>query len=101
MVGAERFELPTLWTQTRCASQTALRSDTSHKCKYHYKNSLKILIIFFLTFKFFSFFLYYDFFYFSNDAINAFLLKRQSLLVNPQGLLAIVTQQDMPWLVRV
>ncbi len=24
MVGAERFELPTLWSQTRCASQAAL-----------------------------------------------------------------------------
>ena len=27
MVGAKRFELPTLWSQTRCASQTALRPD--------------------------------------------------------------------------
>lgn len=27
MVGAERFELPTPWSQTRCASQTALRPD--------------------------------------------------------------------------
>ena len=27
LVGAERFELPTLWSQTRCASQTALRPE--------------------------------------------------------------------------
>ena len=27
VVGAERFELPTLWSQTRCASQTALRPE--------------------------------------------------------------------------
>ena len=27
MVGAERFELPTLWSQTRCASQAALRPE--------------------------------------------------------------------------
>ncbi len=34
MVGAERFELPTLWSQTRCASQTALRPEETLSKKY-------------------------------------------------------------------
>ena len=33
MVGAERFELPTLWSQTRCASQTALRPEKNNYLK--------------------------------------------------------------------
>ena len=45
MVGAERFELPTLWSQTRCASQTALRPE-NFKIKKSIFKSVKLKKIF-------------------------------------------------------
>jgi hypothetical protein len=41
VVGAERFELPTLWSQTRCASQTALRPEIKEKKELEKKLSKK------------------------------------------------------------
>ncbi len=38
MVGAERFELPTLWSQTRCA--TRLRYAPNKMCQHFYEQAV-------------------------------------------------------------